>query len=505
MDRAKVPQDLRSDDVRRARLELARACAAIVGDDGALVSDEERLAYDVDGFTLEKHPPDVIALPRSTAEVSALLALAHARGVPVTARGAGTGLAGGALPAEGGLLLSTARMDRILALDAADRLAIVQPGVVNLHLSQAAAPLGLHYAPDPSSQMASTLGGNAATNAGGPHCLKYGLTHQHVLGLTFALEDGTVVTAGGPAMDAPGLDLVGAMVGSEGTFAVVTELVVRLVPIPEAVRTFLAVFDTVEAAAAAVSAIIAAGIIPAALEMLDHLTIVAVEPYVHLGLPLDAGAALLVELDGPAVVMARRSAQVHALCTANGARSIREARDQAERALLWKARKGAFGAMGRIANGFYVMDGVVPRTRLPEALKAIATIARDLDLRIANVFHAGDGNLHPNVLYDVDDPESVARALAASERILEVCVALGGSLSGEHGIGSEKRELMHLLFSADDLAQFAAMRRAFNPSGRLNPRKVLPLGKGCGEARALPGGRRSAPAALSDGVEAPWI
>ncbi len=513
MDAPKVKQTFRGDDATRARLELARACAEIVGKDGALVKDEERLAYDVDGFTLEKHPPDVIALPRNTTEVSALLALAYERGVPVTARGAGTGLAGGALPAEGGLLLSTARMNRILSLDGPDRFAVVQPGVVNLHLSLAAAPLGLHYAPDPSSQMASTLGGNAATNAGGPHCLKYGLTHQHVLGLTFALEDGTLVTAGGAAMDAPGLDLVGAMVGSEGTFAVVTELVVRLVPKPEAVRTFLAVFDTVEAAAGAVSAIIAAGIIPAALEMLDHLTIVAVEPYVHLGLPLDAGAVLLVELDGPAVVMARRSAQVHELCAANGARSIREAKDETERMLLWKARKGAFGAMGRIANGFYVMDGVVPRTRLPEALRAIGAIAEDLDLQIANVFHAGDGNLHPNVLYDVDDPDSVARALIASERILEVCVALGGSLSGEHGIGSEKRELMTLLFSPDDLAQFAALRRAFNPSGRLNPRKVLPLGKGCGEARALPGTRGAGArvsggnpgAPMPDGVEAPWI
>ena len=508
MDASDSRQILRPEDARRARLDLAAACAQIVGADGVLVSDEELLAYDVDGFTLEKHPPDVIVLPRSTSDVSALLALARTRAVPVTARGAGTGLAGGALPADGGILLSTARMDRILALDGPDRFAVVQPGVVNLHLSQAAAPLGLFYAPDPSSQMASTLGGNAATNAGGPHCLKYGMTHQHVMGLTFVLEDGTVVTAGGPAADAPGLDLVGAMVGSEGTFAVVTELVVRLVPRPETVRTFLATFDTVEAAAEVVSAIIAQGIVPAALEMMDHLTIVAVEPYVHLGLPLDAGAALLIELDGPAAVMDRRAREVHALCGAHGAHAIREARDETERALLWKARKGAFGAMGRIANGFYVMDGVVPRTRLPEALKAIARIGRDLGLRIANVFHAGDGNLHPNVLYDVDDPDSVARALEASERILEACVALGGSLSGEHGIGSEKRELMHLLFSEHDLAQFAALRRAFDPAGRLNPKKVLPLGKGCGEARglqALPGMRGGMAGSAQDLGEGPWI
>ena len=493
----------RPDDVRAA---LARACADVVGADATLVSHEERLAYDVDGFTLEKHPPDVVVLPGSTAEVSELLKVAARFDVPVTARGAGTGLAGGALPAEGGLLLSTARMDRILALEADDRFAVVQPGVVNLHLSHAAAKFGLHYAPDPSSQMASTLGGNASTNAGGPHCLKYGLTHAHVLGLTFVLVDGTVVTAGGPAADPPGLDLVGAMVGTEGTCAVVTELVVRLTPVPEAVRTFLAVFDTVEAAGDTVSAIIAQGIIPAALEMLDHLTIVAVEPFVHLGLPLDAGAALLVELDGPLSVMSRRSAQVRALCEQHGAREVREARDATERALLWKARKGAFGAMGRIANGFYVMDGVVPRTKLPEALRAIAAISEKHSLRIANVFHAGDGNLHPNVLYDVDDPASVQRALLASEEILAACVALGGSLSGEHGIGSEKRDLMGLLFAADDLAQFERFRKAFDPTGRLNPRKMLPLGKGCGEARSLQGLARAgavfAGVASEDGL---WI
>jgi glycolate oxidase len=499
-------QNPRPDDARRSRTELARACVELLGKDATLSSHEELLAYDVDGFTLEKHPPDVVVLPRTTEEVGALLALAHRLGVPVTARGAGTGLAGGALPAEGGIVLSTARMDAILALEPEDRFAVVQPGVVNLHLSQAAAPFGLHYAPDPSSQMASTLGGNAATNAGGPHCLKYGLTHAHVLGLTMVLADGTIVRAGGAGADPPGLDLTGAVIGSEGTFAVVTELVVRLVPRPEAVRTFLAVFDTVEAAGGAVSAIIAQGIIPAALEMLDHLTIVAVEPSVHLGLPLDAGAALLVELDGPASVMARRASQVRALCEEQGARSIREAQDETERALLWKARKGAFGAMGRIANGFYVMDGVVPRTRLPEALRAIGTIGRKYGLRIANVFHAGDGNLHPNVLYDVDDPDSVTRALHASEEILEACVALGGSLSGEHGIGSEKRELMHLLFAADDLAQFARLRAAFDPSGRLNPKKILPLGKGCGEGRShRPPAFRAAPVLEGVEVEGPWI
>ncbi|MGH7725262.1 MAG: FAD-linked oxidase C-terminal domain-containing protein [Candidatus Eiseniibacteriota bacterium] len=479
------------------RRALASELARIVGPGGVLAADDELIVYDVDGFTLEKFPPDLVVLPRTTEEVSAILSLAHARGVPVVARGAGTGLAGGALAEEGGIVLTTARMDRLLELDPVDRLAVVQPGLVNLHLTQAAAPHELYYAPDPSSQMASTLGGNVATNAGGPHCLKYGQTHQHVRGLTFVLVDGTIVRAGGASLDPPGLNLVGTMVGSEGTFGVVTEIVVGLLPRPEAVRTFLAIFESVEAAGEAVTTIIARGIVPAALEMLDHLTIVAVEPGVKLGLPLDAGAALLVELDGIAAGMDRRAAEIHELCRAAGAREIREAKDEAERALLWKARKGAFGAMGRIANGFYIMDGVVPRTKLPEILRRIDAIARRFDLRIANVFHAGDGNLHPNVLYDVDDPDSVARALHASHAILEACVELGGSLSGEHGIGNEKRELMGLCFSAEDLETFARLRRAFDPSGRLNPRKILPMRPGCGEVGALNARRRAAGSAVA--------
>ncbi len=457
----------------------------IVGEDGVLDTLEERVAYDVDGFTLEKHPPDIVVLPKTTEEVAAVLALAHAREVPVVARGAGTGLAGGALALEGGILLVTARMDRILEVDAPNRLARVQPGVVNSHLSVAVAPHGLHYAPDPSSQMASTLGGNVSTNAGGPHCLKYGQTHQHVRARTFVLADGTVVTTGGGELDPPGFGLTGVVIGSEGTFAVVTEIVVTLTPLPEGVRTFLAVFDTVEAAGRAVTAIIGRGIVPAALEMLDRLTIEAVEPMVHLGLPPDAGAALLIELDGPNIALDRRAKEIREVCQESNAREIREANDEAERALLWKGRKHAFGAMGRLASGFYIMDGVVPRTRLPEVLRRVEEIGRRHELRIANVFHAGDGNLHPNVLYDVDDPDSVKRAERAAEEILEACIALGGSLSGEHGIGMEKRELMGLCFGADDLATFASLRRAFDPSGRLNPQKILPTGTHCGEvARA---------------------
>ncbi len=489
------------------RAALAGDLARLVGADAVIAADESRLTYDVDGFTIAKFPPDLVLLPRTTEDVTRILTLAHDRGLPVTARGAGTGLAGGALAEEGGLLLVTARMDRVLEVDAANRFAVVQPGVVNTHLSQVVAPLGLHYAPDPSSQMASTLGGNASTNAGGPHCLKYGQTHQHVRAMTLVLADGSVVRAGGPMLDPPGLNLVGATVGSEGTFAVVTELVVSLTPLPEAVRTFLVVFDDVTSAGRAVTAIIGRGIVPAALEMLDRLTIAAVEPYVRLGLPLDAGAVLLAELVGPRAGMDRRAAEIHALCHEAGARSIREAQDEPERLLLWKARKGAFGAMGRLASGFYVMDGVVPRTKLPEVLARIEGIAARNDLRIANVFHAGDGNLHPNVLYDVDDPDSVARAWRASEEILEACVSLGGSLSGEHGIGNEKRDLMGLSFGEDDLAAMAALRRAFDPSGRLNPRKMLPLRPGCGEgiARASRGPANAAGAALDPDGEGPWI
>jgi len=485
------------------RAELARALADAIGADAILASEEARLAYDVDGFTIVKYPPDVVVLPRTTEDVVAVLRLAHARGVPVTARGAGTGLAGGALAEAGGILLVTARMDTILEVDVANRFAVVQPGVVNVNLSQRVEADGLFYAPDPSSQMASTLGGNAATNAGGPHCLKYGQTHQHVRGMTLVLADGSVVVTGGRALDLPGLNLTGLTIGSEGTFAVVTELVVTLTPRPETVRTFLVVFDHVRDAGRAVTSIVAAGIVPAALEMIDHLTIVAVEPYVKLGLPLDAGAVLLAELDGPQAGMDRRAIEIRAHFMAAGARSVREAKDDAERLLLWKARKGAFGAMGRIASGFYVLDGVVPRTKLPDALDRIAEIAARHDLKIANVFHAGDGNLHPNVLYDVDDPASVTRAWQASAEILEACVKLGGSLSGEHGIGNEKRDFMGLSFSAHDLAAMEAVRHAFDPDGLLNPYKMLPRRPACGEAMRPHGAPRS-PMLAVDG-EGPWI
>jgi len=460
-----------------ARRALARALARVVGDGGVLWRDPELLTYDADGLVLEKFWPDLVVLPRAGAEVAAVLRAAAREGLPVTARGAGTGLAGGCLAERGGIVLSTARLDRILELSADDRLAVVEPGVVNLELSRAAAAHGLHYAPDPSSQMSSTLGGNLAANAGGPHCLKYGQTHRHVLGCVFVTGDGETVRVGGPSAGGPALELLGPVVGSEGTLGVVTELTVRLTPRPAAVRTFLASFDSVEAASQAVSDIIAAGVVPAALEMIDRLIIQAVEPFVKVGLPLDAGAALLIELDGAPAGMERRGAQIRGLCDARGATGFREARDDAERALLWKARKGAFGAMGRITSGFAIMDGVVPRSRLPEALRRVAEIGRRHGLTIANVLHAGDGNLHPHVLYDVDDADAGARALRASHDILRACVELGGSISGEHGVGNEKRELMPLMCTPDDLEAMARVKRVCDPAGRLNPDKIFPTGR----------------------------
>jgi glycolate oxidase len=461
-----------------AARSLARAIAEIVGDAGVLWRRADVLPYEVDGFVYEKLPPDLVVLPRTTEEVAGVLRVADQEGVPLIARGAGTGLAGGCLAEYGGIVLSLARMDRVLEIRAEDRVAIVQPGVVNTDLTAAVAVHGLYYAPDPSSQMASTIGGNFGTNAGGPHCLKYGQTHRHVLGVRAVLAGGEIVRLGGGTDAEPAGAALAVLVGSEGTLCVATEIAVRLLRTPDAVRTFLAVFDSVEQASHAVSDVIAAGILPSALEMLDHLTIVAVEPYVKVGLPLDAGAALLIELDGPAAGMDRRAREIRALCDGRGTRDFREAKDDAERALLWKARKGAFGAMGRIATGFYVMDGVVPRTRLPEALRRIGAICAARGLQVANVFHAGDGNLHPNVIFDVDDPAQVRRAIEASHEILRTCVELGGSLSGEHGIGNEKRELMPWVYNEGDLAAMRRVKLALDPHERLNPGKLFPTGEG---------------------------
>ncbi|MFI5372030.1 MAG: FAD-binding oxidoreductase [Candidatus Eisenbacteria bacterium] len=454
---------------------------ALLGDDGVLAGDAALFTYETDALAIEKHRPDVVVLPRSTDEVAAIVRWAAARGVPVTARGAGTGLAGGATPEHGGIVLSLNRMTRVLRLDTERMFAWVQPGMVNLWLSQHLAPHGLYYAPDPASQQVSTVGGNVATNAGGPHCLKYGVTLNHVIGLVTVLADGTVVTLGDERQDGVDADLASVVVGSEGTLGIVTEIAVRLLPRPAAVRTMLFDFGTIEEACRSVSAVIATGIVPAAMEIIDRHTVGLVEAWLHIGLPLDAAGVLLIEVDGPAESLERQVTMIGELARANGARSTRVAKDEAERALIWRGRKSAFGAYGRTASGFYIMDGVVPRTRLAEALAGVYRMAAERGLEAGNVFHAGDGNLHPHILFDAGDPAQQAAALAVSHEILRMCIRMGGTISGEHGVGIEKRPMMRELFAPADLDVMHALRQAFDPDRRLNPGKILPGGGGCGE------------------------
>ncbi|MGH7267819.1 MAG: FAD-binding oxidoreductase [Candidatus Rokuibacteriota bacterium] len=461
------------------RRRLHHAFEAIVGRDAVLTDPDELLVYESDGLTMFRATADVIVFPRSTEEVAGCVRLANAERLPFVARGAGTGLAGGCLPAEGGLVIALTRMTRILEIDYENQLAVVEPGLVNLHLSQALEPRGYYYAPDPSSQLACTIGGNVANNSGGPHTLKYGVTTNHVLGVEVVLPDGEVVWLGGKLRETQGYDLVGVFVGSEGTFGIATKIVVRIVRRPQAVRTFLAVFDVVERASRTVAAITARGLTPAALEMIDHLTIQAVEDAYGAGYPRDAAAVLLIELDGLAAGMDDEAARVIEACRENGAREVRVARDEAERALLWKGRKAAFGAYGRVSPAYFVMDGVIPRTRLPQVLQRVDEIVAAHGLRVGNVFHAGDGNLHPNILYDPRVPGVEVRVLAAGAEIMKLCVDVGGSISGEHGIGIEKQNFMPWIFSEADLRAMAAVKAAFNPTGRCNPGKIFPTAKSC--------------------------
>jgi glycolate oxidase subunit GlcD len=462
---------------------LVEALRGIVGPEGCLARPEDLLVYECDGLTLHRATPGAVVFPRTTTEVAAVVRACRRAGVPFVPRGAGTGLSGGAVALEGGVVIECSRMDRILGLDAENRFAVVQPGVVNAALSKAAAPFGLLYAPDPSSQLACTIGGNVAENSGGPHTLKYGATTNHVLALELVLPDGEVVRLGSPTGFAGGYDLVGAVVGSEGTLGVVTEATVRLVPIPEAVETLLGIFPDVVSACRAVGDVIRAGFVPAALEIVDRRTIEAVEASVYAaGLPRDAGAVLLVELDGPAVALPAQVERIAALARGRGAARVEIARDAAERERFWRARKGAFGAMGRLAPDLYVHDAVVPRAKLPEVLERVCAICDERGLRLSNVFHAGDGNLHPNISFDRRDAGELERVLDAGARILEVCVAAGGVISGEHGIGSEKREFMPLLFGADDLDAMRRLREAFDPDRVSNPGKIFPTTRFCMEA-----------------------
>ncbi len=461
--------------------EVLSGLAELVGQDGLITRPAETRVYDCDGWTLEKRVPDVVVLPRTPAEVAAVVRLLHRHGLAFVPRGAGTGLSGGALPLEAPVMICTSRLNRIVEIDLANRRAVVEAGVVNLAVTRAVAAHGLFYAPDPSSQSACTIGGNLAENSGGPHTLKYGVTTNHVLGLELVLPDGDVVELGGAVEDVPGYDLRGVVIGAEGTMGLVTRATLRLMREPEGVRTLLAVFESVDDACEAVSSIIAAGIIPAALELMDQLIVAAVEAAFHVGFPTDAGAVLIVELDGPIAELDPQAAVVIELCGAARARDVRLAHDDAERALLWKSRKRAFGAVGRLAPNYCTQDGVVSRSKVPDILRAIAAIAAQHQLRIANVFHAGDGIIHPILLYDERDADEVRRVIAAGHAILRACVDLGGSITGEHGIGVEKIQELPLLFTADDLLLMRQLRAAFDPDGRSNPGKIFPTPGACVE------------------------
>jgi glycolate oxidase subunit GlcD len=465
--------------------------ATLVGEQHLLSRGSELLAYASDALPGYRLRPSLAVFPGTRDEALEVVRVLHRAGVPFVPRGAGTGLAGGAL-ADGIVLLGLNRLKRILSIDPVNRLAVVEPGVVNTHLTRAAAPHGLHYAPDPSSQAACTIGGNVAENSGGPHCLKYGVTLNHVLAATVALPDGTVASLGSPHTDDDGYDLLGAFVGSEGCFGVALDVTVRLTRNPEAVRTMLADFTTMEAAARATSAIVAAGILPAALEMMDAPTIRAVEASIYAaGYPADAAAVLLIELDGLAAGLDRDVAKVVGICRASGARAVRVAQDEAERGRLWQGRKKAFGAMGRIASHLVVQDAVIPRTRLPAVLAEIACIATEERLTVCNVFHAGDGNLHPNIPYNARDEDEHARVTRAMQRIMRVCVDAGGSVTGEHGIGLDKLSYMPLIFSPDSLDAMCRLRDVFDPERRANPGKVVPV-HSCREWRATSATRGAA-------------
>jgi glycolate oxidase len=451
-----------------------------LGGDHVVTEPEQLRVYECDGLTGHRAVPEVVVLPDSTEEVQAVLRACQRERVPFVARGAGTGLSGGATPIAGGVVVSLARMNRILEIDLASQRIVVEPGVANLDVTRAVAADGYFYAPDPSSQQVCTIGGNVAENSGGAHCLKYGFTAHHVTGLTFVLPDGEIVELGDKALDPDGPDLLGVIVGSEGTLGIATRITLRVVRVPQAVRTLLAAFDTMDAAGAAVSGIVAAGLMPSAIEMMDRLTIEAAERAVAPGYPEGAGAVLLVELDGVVEQVEDDAAEFERICVLCEAFEIRTATTDADRALLWKGRKSAFAAMGRIATDYYVQDGVVPRTRLAEVLRRIEDLSDEHGLRVGNVFHAGDGNLHPLVLYDSEAGET-EKARELAEAILDACLDAGGSLTGEHGVGMDKACSMPRMFSERDLQVFERLRRAFDPAGVCNPGKVIPTPRLCGE------------------------
>lgn len=460
---------------------IVRQFEAVVGKKGVVWTPEELIVFECDGLTSYRERPAVVVLPKTTEEVACIVGICHSESIPFVARGSGTGLSGGALPVEQCVLIVTSRMRQILEVDLENEQVVVQPGVINSWVTQAVSGAGFYYAPDPSSQIICSIGGNVAENSGGVHCLKYGVTTNHVLGLKLVLPDGTIVDVGGRS-EMPGYDLTGVFVGSEGTLGIATEITLKILKIPETIHVLLADFVSVEAAGGAVSDIIGAGIIPAGMEMMDNLSINAVENVVATNCyPRDAGAILLVELDGLAVEVEENSRQVEQLCLKNGARSLKIATDAEKRLKLWKGRKAAFAAMGQLSPDYYVQDGVIPRTKLQYVLEQIEQLGRQYGYNVANVFHAGDGNLHPLILYDNAVPGALHQVEQLGGEILKLCVRVGGSISGEHGIGADKRCYMPEMFTEADLETMQWVRRAFDPQGLANPGKLFPTPRTCGE------------------------
>ncbi len=447
------------------------------------------MLYEYDG-SIEKGLPECVVFPKSTQDVVRIVRVAADHKLPLIGRGAGTGLSGGAIPTEGGLMIAFARMNKILEIDIENEYAVVQPGVVNLDITTAVKGQGYYYAPDPSSQKACTIGGNVAENSGGPHTLAYGVTTNHVLGMEAVLPDGALINAGGREADLPGYDLTGLLTGSEGVMVLVTKVIVRLMRSPETVKTLLAIYDEPEDAATTVGAITAQAIVPAAIEMLDGVMLRMVEEATHAGYPMDANAVLLIEIEGPRETVEEQVVQIQQVCLESKAREVRIARSEEERDLLWKGRKNAFGAVGRVSPTYYVQDGVVPRTRIADTLRFIYKVSEKYDLQISNIFHAGDGNLHPIILFDERDPEQLQRTKQAGAEILQYCIDAGGTITGEHGIGMEKNDMMPAIFSEESLDMMERLIKVFNPDRRLNPGKLLPTGKGCLEIRPVPAGHK---------------
>ena len=457
--------------------QIARELAKIVGEDGVVIDPDELRVYETDGLTVFKAKPDIVVLPDLAEQVARVVRVCCREKIPFVARGAGTGLSGGALPLDGGVLIGLNRLNRIVEIDTENQRAVVEPGMVNVWLTNALSPRGYYYSPDPASQTACSIGGNVAENSGGPRTPKYGVTTNHVLGLEVVLPNGEVVQLGGRTLDTPGYDLTGVFVGSEGTFGIVTKVTARIMRKPEAVKTLMCVFESVEEASNTVSEIVARGIIPAAVELMDNLSIQAVEKGVAAGYPLDAGAVLLVELDGPKDEVDALVDPINEVCRDNHVREVRVAKDDDERLLLWKGRKSAFAAMGQLSPDYYVMDTVIPRSKLPQIMEFIGKLSEKYSLRVANVFHAGDGNLHPLMLYDSRNEGQLHEAEEMGAQIIKACIEMGGSLTGEHGIGVEKRDFMPLMYSDDDLEAMQKVKRVFNPDGLLNPGKIFPTAK----------------------------